>query len=121
MPTTDRTAALAEINNRLSALEAGMSGASDVASRVAQIEIQIAGSSSAITNMASTFQDMEAQAGGSIDAKISAAVATLTASGGMQNPPQNSTWNPRSILDSKAVQDIDESWTRRATDSSIAS
>ena len=107
MAATDGTAVLAEINSRLTALEAGMSGASNASSREAQIEIQIARSSSAITNMVSTTQDMEAQTGGIIDAKIAAAVVTLTASGGMQSPPQNSNWNPRSILESKAVQDID--------------
>ena len=38
MATTDGTAVLAEIDNRLSTLETEMTGASNVASRVAQIE-----------------------------------------------------------------------------------
>ena len=62
---------------------------------------------SAITALASKIYEMEAQARGMIDAKTAAAVATLTASRGMQSPPQNLNWNPRSILESKAVQDID--------------
>ena len=119
MATTGGTAVLAEINNRLTALEAGMSGASNVASRVAHIEIQIAAGSSAISKMAFKIQQMEVHAGSIIDAKLAAAVATLTASGGMQSPPENLNWNPRSILESKAVQESTLSWTRRATGSGV--
>ena len=97
MATTDGTAVLAEINNRLNAIEDGMCGASNVAARVAQIVNRIAASSSAITNMASKIQKMQAQAGGIIDAKIAAAVATSRANGGTQGPPQNQSGNPRSI------------------------
>ena len=43
MAATDGTAVLAAINSRLNTLGAGMTGASNVASRVAQIEMQIAG------------------------------------------------------------------------------
>ena len=110
MTTSDGTAVLAEIHNRLTTLEVGMSGASNVPSRVAEIENQtaaVAASISAIPYMASKIYEIEAQVGGMMDAKIAAAVATLTASGGMQAPPQNTSWNARSILESKALQDID--------------
>ena len=67
---------------------------------------------------------MEAEAGGIIDARIAAAVATLAASGGMQSPPPNSRWNPRSMLESKYVQEIDRAvdakgcrqWNRKMKD-----
>ena len=84
---TDGTAVLAEIHNRHTSLQAGMSGASNVTSRVAQIEIQIAARSSAIANMASNIQEIEAQVGGMMDAKLAAAVATLTKSWGNVSPP----------------------------------
>ena len=89
MATTDRTVVLAEINSRLTALEAGTSGASNVASRVAQIETQITGGSPAITNVAAKKQEMEAQPAGTIDAKI----AAMTASGGMQVNQQHANWS----------------------------
>ena len=84
MASTDGTAFLGECINWLNALETGMSGASNVASRVAQIEVQIAVDSSAINNVATKIQEMEAQTAGILDAKIAAAVAVMTASGGMQ-------------------------------------
>ena len=61
MASTDGPAVLAEISNRLNSLEARMSGASNVAARAAQIEIQIAASASAITNVAAKIKEVEAQ------------------------------------------------------------
>ena len=107
MATTGGTAVLAEVNNRLSALVAGMSGASNCCIESAQIEMQIGGSSSAIPNVVAKIQEMEAQTAGIIDAKIAAAVAVMTASGGMQVNQQHAIWSSRSILESKAIQDID--------------
>ena len=43
-----------------------------------------------------------------MDAKIAAAVSKPTASGGMQAPHQHTSWNARSVLESKAVQDNDQ-------------
>ena len=81
-------------------------GANNVASRVSQVEIQIAASSSAISNITSPIQEIEMQVGGKMDTKIAAAVAALTASGGMPAPQQHTNWSSRSILERKAVQDI---------------
>ena len=50
---------------------------------------------------------MEAQTGGIIDAKIVAAVAAMTVSGGMQGTQQHTNWSPQSILESEAIQDVD--------------
>ena len=107
MAATDGAAVLAEINNRLNTLETGMTAANNVASRVAQIEMQIAGNASAINNVAAKIQEMEAQTAGIIDAKIAAAIAVMTATGGMQMNQQHANWSSRSILESKAIQDID--------------
>ena len=96
-----------KINNRLSALETGVTGASNVASRVAQIEIQIAGNSSVTNIVAAKIPEMEAQTTGMIDATIAAAVAAMTASGGTQADQQHANWSSQSILESKAIQDID--------------
>ena len=106
MASTDGTSVLAEINSRLRTHETGMSGASTVASRVAHIETQIAGNSSALNNVAAKIKEMEAQTAGIIDAKIAAPVAVMTASGEMQANQQHANWSSRSILESKAVQDI---------------
>ena len=84
MAAADGTAVLAEIHNRLTALEARMAGASNVATRVAELENQIiamAANTSAIPTLASKIHEMEAQAGGMNNAKMAAAVTTLTASG----------------------------------------
>ena len=67
MASTDGTAVLAEINNRLSTLETGMANSSNVAARVAQIEGQIAGNATAINNIAAKMQEMETQTAGIID------------------------------------------------------
>ena len=107
MAATDGTAVLAEIINRLSTLDAGMSGATGGASRVAQLEIQVAGNSSAMSNIASKAQEIETQVGGMMDAKIAAAVAAMTASGGVQTNQQHKNWSAQSILESKAIQDND--------------
>ena len=104
MAATEGTPVLVELNNRLTALEAGMSGPSNATARVAQIEIWIAGSSSAITNMASKIQEIEAQTGGIIDAKIADSAATLTANGAMQGLPQNQNRSPRSNLESRGAR-----------------
>ena len=107
MAAMDGTAVLAEINGRLNALEAGMTEVSNVVPRVAQIEMQIAGNVSAINNVVTKIQEMEAQTAGIIDMKIAAAIAVMTATGGMQTTPQHTNWGTRSILESKAIQDID--------------
>ena len=120
MATTHGTAVLAEIHNRLTTLEAGMSGVGNVASRLAQSEMQIAASVSAISNIALKIHEIEGHIAGMMDGKIAAAVAMLTAIGGMQALPQNTSWNVRSILEARQSKTLIELWTRKGMASGIA-
>ena len=89
-----------------------------MATRVAEIEnpkSAVSANISVMPNLESKIQEMEGQVGGMLDAKIAAAVATLTVSGGIQAPISIRVGMHDRSSNAKLCKTSTESSTRKGT------